>query len=276
MIPALVNLKIHGESECINFLFEEGIIEETLCSLCGSNVYREKKIFRCVNRSCRKTVSIFAHTFFSNNKLGCSNTMVLGYYWLCDLNFTAIYEITKTSPTTVVKYMRLFRQLVIETLDEKDETIGGNNVIVEIDESKFQSRRGEGGVWVLGGVERTNEKKCFLKVVEQRDARTITRIVRKYVKRGSIVYTDMWRGYGSLNRYFRHVRINHGNNFVDPVTGAHTNTIEGTWNGIKIKIRPRDRNEDSINDHLLEFIWRRKNRGDLWKGFLDAICEYSE
>ena len=58
---------------------------------------------------------------------------------------------------------------------------------------------------------------------------------------------------------FRHLRVNHGKNFVDPNTGAHTNTIEGTWNGVKTRIQPRDRDEN-LNDHLLEFIWRRKHR----------------
>jgi ISXO2-like transposase domain len=272
-IPPLNVLKIQYEEECIDFLFEEDILEESLCLLCDSNVRREKKIFRCMNQGCRKTVSIFANTFFAKNHLNCSNVMLVGYYWLCDSNYTAIQIIMGCSSNTIIKYMRLFRRLVIETLDDNDQKIGGNNVIVEIDESKFQSRKGEDGIWVIGGVERTNDKKCFFEVVKQRDARTIDRIVNRHVKRGSIIITDMWRGYGNLrlNVRYRHIRVNHGENFVDPVTGAHTNTIEGTWNGIKLKIQPRNRDERFINEHLLEFIWRRKNRDHLWEGFLDAL-----
>src|SRR5271169_3928086 len=174
MIPPLRTLDIHDENKCIDFLFDEDILKESFCSLCGSDVYREGKIFRCMNRGCRKGVSIFEHTFFTENRLSCSNVMLIGYYWLCDARYTTIQKVMGCSPNTIVKYMRLFRQLVIETLDDDDEKIDGNNIIVEIDESKFQSRNGEDGIWVLGGVERTDEKKCFLKVVERRDARTIT------------------------------------------------------------------------------------------------------
>ena len=253
MILPLGVLKIQREEECIDFLFEEDILEESLCSLCGSNVRREKKIFRCVNRGCRKTLFIFADTFFAENRLNCSSVMLIGYYWLCGVNYTAIQSITGCSSNTIVKYMRLFRQLVIDTLDD-NQKIGGNNVIVEIDESKFQSRKGEDGIWVIGGVERTNDKKCFFKVVKQRDARTIDRIIQRYVKQGSTIITDMWRGYGNVRSRYRHIKVNHGENFVDPISGAHTNTIEGTWNGVKLKIQSRNRDEKFIDDYLLEFV----------------------
>ena len=269
-IQPLDMLKIYHEEDCIDFLFEEDILEESLCSLCGSNVRREKKIFRCVNRGCRKTLSIFANTFFAENRLNCSSVMLIGYYWLCGVNYTAIQSITGCSSNTIVKYMQMFRQLVINTLDN-NQKIGGNNVIVEIDESKFQSRKGEDGIWVIGGVERTNDKKCFFKVVKQRDARTIDRVIQRYVKRGSTIITDMWRGYGNIRSRYRHIRVNHGENFVDPVSGAHTNTIEGTWNGVKLKIQSRNRDEKFIDDYLLEFVWRRKNRDHLWRGLLDAL-----
>ena len=68
-----------------------------------------------------------------------------------------------------------------------------------------------------------------------------------------------------------HRTVNHSENFIDPETGAHTNTIEGLWNGIKIGISPRNRNKNTITNHLLEFIWRKKNHDDLWAGFLNAL-----
>ncbi|CAG8741644.1 10681_t:CDS:1, partial [Acaulospora colombiana] len=32
-----------------------------------------------------------------------------------------------------------------------------------------------------------------------------------------------------------HMTVNHNECFVDPEMGAHTNTIEGTWGGVKLK-----------------------------------------
>lgn len=50
--------------------------------------------------------------------------------------------------------------------------IGGNNVVLEIDESKFGKRkynRGHHveGVWILGCVERTHERRIILKKTEK-------------------------------------------------------------------------------------------------------------
>ena len=163
--------------------------------------------------------------------------------------------------------------MTIETLDH-NEKIGGRNVIVEIDESLFEN--GKEGIWVMGGVERTSEKKCFFKVVKNRNAQTIRSVIRKYVKPRSKIFTDMWRGYKNLGELnMRHISINHGKNFVDPGTGAHTNTIEGLWAVVKSKIRSRYRTKKLINNHFQEFIWRRKHKSDLWKGLLDSLREIS-
>ena len=70
-----------------------------------------------------------------------------------------------------------------------------------------------------------------------------------------------------------HWTVNHSKHFVDPVTLVHTNTIEGTSNGIKQNIAPRNYNKGSIDNHLLEFIWRRRHSDDLWGGFLRALKE---
>ncbi len=40
---------------------------------------------------------------------------------------------------------------------------------------------------------------------------------------GSIIHSDMWAGYFSLGaRGWEHHMVNHDQNFVDPLTGVHT------------------------------------------------------
>jgi hypothetical protein len=80
---------------------------------------------------------------------------------------------------------------------------GGQGVVVEVDKSKFGKRkyhRGHHveGVWVIGRVERTNEKLMFAEVVDRRDAQTLIDVISRHVEEGSIVHTDMWRGYAQL------------------------------------------------------------------------------
>jgi transposase-like protein len=82
-------------------------------------------------------------------------------------------------------------------------TVGGPGVIVEVDESKFGKRKyNKGhaveGVWVVGGVARTEGREIFLEVVEERSTRTLTRILKKHILPGSIVHTDCWKGYNTV------------------------------------------------------------------------------
>ncbi|OBZ81262.1 hypothetical protein A0J61_10689 [Choanephora cucurbitarum] len=66
---------------------------------------------------------------------------------------------------------------------------------LEIDKSKFGTRkhfRGHyvGGVWVVGGVKRTPQRRCFLVVVPDCSARTLLSIIEEFVLPGSTVHTD--------------------------------------------------------------------------------------
>ena len=74
-----------------------------------------------------------------------------------------------------------------------------------------------------------------------------------------------------------HDTVNHTVTFVNPQTGATTNTIEGNWFALKHTVPGvpiRHRTMQLINDDLLVFIWRRRNEADIWGGFLQALANY--
>jgi transposase-like protein len=280
--PKLKTLKniFFDERNCIDFLFENDILyKPQLCSHCNSslNINYKNKIHRCNNRQCRKAKSIYKDSFFAKSHLKCSDIMLIGYLWVCGSSYSSIISTTGHSPNTITSYMNFFRELVISTLEDDDNIIGGDGIIVEIDESKFGKRKYNhgriiDGVWILGGIERTDEKKSFLKVVQDRTAETLHDIISRHVAPGSIVYTDLWRGYiGITEMNIIHRTVNHSQNFVDPNTGVHTNTIEGYWNGLKLQISPRNRTKKLITNHLLECIWRKRNKDNLWTSFLHAL-----
>ena len=56
-----------------------------------------------------------------------------------------------------------------------------------------------------------------------------------------------------------------------PKYSNHTNSIEGTWNALKMKVPIRNRTEEMVEGHLFEFIWRRQQKYNLWIGFLNAL-----
>ena len=72
-------------------------------------------------------------------------------------------------------------------------------MIVEIDESKFgkvKHNRGHkvDGVWILSGVEKTRERRVFIRIIGSRDQARLIDFIKKHVHAGCIVRTDLWKG----------------------------------------------------------------------------------
>ena len=98
-------------------------------------------------------------------------------------------------------------------------------------------------------------------------------MIIQHVKPGSIIVTDCWKSYTNVpdfGEYF-HFTVNHSKNFKNLETQYHTNRIEGTWSGIKNKIPNRNKTNEFISYKLLEFIWRRKNEGNVWSAFIESM-----
>ena len=70
-----------------------------------------------------------------------------------------------------------------------------------------------------------------------------------------------------------HDTVNHTYNFVDAVTGVHTNHIEGTWYALKHTATPiRHRSPNFVAGDICTFMWKRRHAGDLWNAFLAALA----
>jgi hypothetical protein len=101
-------------------------------------------------------------------------------------------------------------------------------------------------------------------------------VIFNHVLPGSVVQTDLWKGYNFIDdcTFYSHATVNHSQCFKDEITGVHTNYVEGTNSGIKRVLPVRSRVKDGIEDHLAEFIWRRKHeRNNLWDCFITALVE---
>jgi hypothetical protein len=132
------------------------------------------------------------------------------------------------------------------------------------------------GVWIVVGVERTPERKVFAVPIEKRDEVTLRQIVFDHVVPGSIIHTDLWKGYGFIDDcvFYEHGTVNHSAEFKNAMTGVHTNYVEGTNSGIKRCISVRSRVRGGIEEHLGEFAWRRKHeRGNTWDDLMHALVE---
>lgn len=254
-------------------------------SACGYMVplNYDRECFRHRCNGSQKESSMWANTFFSGANLPPSDILNIGYYWLAGGNHKLISTVTGHSTKTITNFLARLNQLVADSVEEDSCVIGGENIIVEIDECKLAKRkynRGHHveGVWVIGGVEKTPDRRVFFQAVERRDAETIEGIISRHVSPGSIIRTDKWKGYCFLgsSQVYSHQTVNHSTCFKDPQTGCHTNTIEGMWSALKLKISKRYRCIDGITKHLFAFIWRRQNANSLWASFLALLTDCSD
>ena len=245
-------------------------------------MYIEGTLWRCKKSSCRRTKSIFRDTIFENSGVSPNVIMESAYHWLNDNSHKQIMRITSLSEKTVTSLLSKFRALVSGDIQDRDSQIGGPGIVVEIDETAFGKRKyGVGRIvketWVFGGVERTPERRMFARVVSDRSAKTLLEDISECIAPGSIVYSDGWAAYNKIKKKLKleHGTVNHSKNFKDPETGVHTNTIEGNWGGIKVKICPSNRSQDRMQGHLNERIWKRQNEDHLWDAFIKCTKQYA-
>ena len=270
------------EDKAIDYLFNKNILNKIVrCNKCNFTIsyYIKKRVYRCNNYQCRKQISIFKDTFFYNLKLPINNILHILYEYLKKTPQNSVSASLNVTESTISYYYNLFRNIVHMDIIEniKNNVIGGINKEVEIDESLFNKRKYNkghpvNGIWVLGGVEH-GTKKVFTIPVEKRDKATLLKNIKKYVKPGTTIYTDCWKGYVDLKENgYNHKTVNHKKYFKDPITYAHTNTIEGTWNGFKIAIKPQYRTKNKLYYHLLECQWRKRlYKKNIWDQFLNIF-----
>ncbi|KCZ77661.1 hypothetical protein H311_01326 [Anncaliia algerae PRA109] len=178
-------------------------------------------------------IPIFKNSFFNNCKIGINNVLLICYLYLNKSSTSQIVKMCGIQSESITFWIFNLRELLADSLNFSDVKIGGDQVVVEIDETKLGKRkynRGRvvDGVWVVGGIERTPEKKCFLVEVPDRSAETIEKIISLYVLPGSIVYTDCFKSYipACKNLNLPHFTVNHSKEFVNSDAGVCKNTIE--------------------------------------------------
>ena len=116
-------------------------------------------------------------------------------------------------------------------------------------------------------------------VVPDRTRATLHAVIKKFIKKGTIIISDSWRAYPGLAEIegynYTHLMVNHSLHYVDPTTGAHTNTIEAKWRSLKCAIPRQAFREDKVlQEYLAEQMWRHSNKGHLWEAAIYALQRY--
>lgn len=288
-------LPVMGKKAVLEWCMKEGMIASThKCPKCGSQMSLKTRQDRTDGFMwfCRKkgrenahecTKSVRDGSWFSHSHLSIVQILKMTRLWYAKAMHEYIMYEVKVFEHAVTDWCMFCREVCQEIMmNERAEKIGGFGKIVEIDESKFgKMKYGRGkpvkGEWVFGGVERESGK-CFFRVVEKRDAETLLPIVRDWVLPGTTIYSDCWKAYNCLEKEgYEHLRVNHSLTYVDPETGAHTNSIEGTWSAIKRALRGTHHVPGEFDSYLAEYMWRKlhghEQSDEAFKAFLDDLIK---
>ncbi|KCZ80742.1 hypothetical protein H312_01841, partial [Anncaliia algerae PRA339] len=142
---------LKNESSAIEFAQIVGLIpRERLCT-CGASMYMRSRTsgknkgfyFRCSERSCRKEVSIKKDTFFENSHLEISVILKIIYKFVVDEgNFENNKKNLKVKQDkTLVDWLEKCRNVCLDYFILNPTLIGGDGIIVEIDECHLVKRK---------------------------------------------------------------------------------------------------------------------------------------
>ncbi|MGL5706978.1 MAG: IS1595 family transposase [Aeromonas sp.] len=216
-------------------------------------------------------------TVFESLKLKPEKILTLAKLWLLCLPTRHICLLLDINRKTFARILKKISTHIVPKYYSTSLILGSENVIVEIDESKFGKRkynRGHRveGVWVLGICERTAERKVFYQAVPNRKEVTLLPILKERIHPKSTVYSDCWRAYSNLAVHFaQHGTVNHSVGFKDIITGVHTNVVEGNWSAVKAQTPVRCRTVNLINIYLIRYMINRNEKENAFVAFIKLL-----
>ncbi|QQP54541.1 Putative LOC101846883 [Caligus rogercresseyi] len=276
------------EDIAVAFCRDRGLITRTLIcpsclASCKETKHKGKIVFRCTKKVCQKVFSILIDSIFAKCRLPITKILHILYLWSCPRPVRDVVREVGVTKTTVVDWGKTFRAICTRHLRQHSVPLGGPGRIVEIDESKFGNRkynRGRviDGHWVFGGVERGPGGACFLLEVEDRSVGTLLPMITDRIAQGSTIMSDGFATYRRISDLgYNHLTVIHKRNFVDPLTGAHTQSIESLWAQVKKFMRQIDvmnTSRELFQSYLDQFCVRRLlSNSDIFNKMLDLIAE---
>ena len=248
---------------------------------CAANFLRGRKCIYCGSFKVHKTARGYAKC----GRCGKTKSLVrlrreiailVGFYQL-----QPAYRLAIDLAVDVKVVSRVYQRMR-EALYHLAELEGGRlKGEIELDESYFGGRRkgirgrgARGKSIVFGLLER--DGRVYTKVVESVTAEELMRHIQARTRKGSVYYTDAFRGYQSLKRYGKHHVVSHQKSYVDKRTQNHINGIEGFWSYAKhVLYSYRGVSKYHFPMYLKEIEYRFNHRNqNVFKQFLNTYFGY--
>ncbi|CAI9724867.1 Hypothetical predicted protein [Octopus vulgaris] len=198
---------------------------------------------RQAKRECGYSISTFKNTFLEQLRLPPSQFLAFVNHFLQpSWSINSVMENLELTRKTSRDWLSLCAEVCQYWAENQQNVIGGPGLEVEVDETVLVRRKYQRGrivktVWLFGGLERLTKKAFVVPLStecdegDKRDVKTLIQLITRYIRQGSIIYSDCRRTYSNLdNLGYTHYQINHS----DPLnTSNDTHNIEQLWKSLK-------------------------------------------
>jgi len=143
-------------------------------------------------------------------------------------------DLVGVNRNTAILFFRRIREKITEHQEKEFKHFYGE---VEIDECYFRTRGKKNNyrrrknmpkVPVFGILKRRG--KVYTCIVKNVRKKTLLPIIKKHIQPHSVVYSDTLGSYHPLRKEgYRHLRVNHGTEYVRKKNKSHINGIENFW-----------------------------------------------
>ena len=211
------------EQSCIDYLEKVIWNGKPVCPFCSNS---NSEIYKCKNNQykCKntgKSFNIKTGTIFKNSNLPLREWFRASYLFSVNKKGISSYQLSDFIDTTqksawfVLHRLRrgtdcLIFKTALEGTVEIDETfIGGKNKNRHRDKKvpQCQGRSWKDKTPVLAMIEKRGN--AISRVVPNTQRKTLEPIIRTNVKEGSNVYTDEWKAYRGLSKWYNHEIVIH-------------------------------------------------------------------
>lgn len=256
-----------SEENFIQYLKDNGMISSQKACSCGKEMSIRPSqraidgmVWRC--HKCKNAVSIRTNTFMEKSKLSVYKIFNLIFDFIFEMPVTSSMSANNVSKVTAIQWYEYCREICSQKLLKDRKKMGGPNHVVEVDESLMLRRKDKAGrvvhsYWVVGFYDNT-QKKGYLQYVEDRKAETLEALIIDNVEPGSIVFTDQWASYQTLEGLgYIHGTENLAQKSVDTESGVCKNQVEAYWNRIKRRLKYKFTSSGDMRwSHVSEAMYR--------------------
>jgi transposase len=232
------------------------------CPFCGRRRFyvMGRKRLRC--KKCRRDHDFLERTWFGGLRIGYGKWMMLIKLFELEVSARKARAQLSLSYPTVHRAFGIMRQAIAHELAKRDRELKGE---IEADESYFGGKRkgrrgrGAGGKTIVFGILERGGK-VSVSIVRDAGADSLLGETIRKVRRGSIVYTDKWKGYDSLMFCgYRHLNIDHKHKFK--LGKVYINGVEGFWSFAKERLaKHHGVSPGNFLYYLKEQEWRYNHR----------------